>query len=276
MCPARRGARCSAPAPWHSRGALVLFNSGGRGSDTSQPAPALTVVPSGVRVRLFAIDGFDPALYDTLAAAGRLPALSTAFAGAARGSRSTMRSASGAAGRSIRRGCGRPSRPAQPASVHGVRTLETRRVAGVQGILQAGDASTVGRLLGASTDLLRLTRPSVASGTERREKTFWEVAADAGLRTASSTGGRRGRRPRPTASILSDRATLRLERGGALDAEIAPAPSTSGSQPRWPALRAARHGAGSAGAGPPAGRRRCRGNPAAIGGARRDDAAAGR
>ncbi len=35
----------------------------------------------------------------------------------------------------------------------------------------------------ASTDLLRLTRPSIASGNERRVKTLWEVAADAGLRT---------------------------------------------------------------------------------------------
>ena len=71
---------------------------------------------------------------------------------------------------------------AQPASVHGVRTLETRRVAGIRGILQGDEESAVGRLLGASTDLLRLTRPAVASGTDRREKTFWEVAADAGGR----------------------------------------------------------------------------------------------
>ncbi len=39
------------------------------------------------------------------------------------------------------------------------------------------------RSLRGATDLLRLTRPSVASGNERRVKTLWEVADDSGLRT---------------------------------------------------------------------------------------------
>ena len=42
----------------------------------------VVVVPSGLRIRLFAIDGFDPAVFDRLASAGRLPALSEAFGGA--------------------------------------------------------------------------------------------------------------------------------------------------------------------------------------------------
>ena len=60
------------------------------------------------------------------------------------------------------------------------RALETRRVAGVEGSLTGSEGTTAGQALRAVTDLLRLTRPSIASGTERREKTFWEVAADAG------------------------------------------------------------------------------------------------
>jgi len=81
----------------------------------------------------------------------------------------------------------------------------------------------------------------VASGNERRVKTFWEVAADAGLRTAvvnwwatwpaaSSADG---------AIILSDRAVLRLDRGGALDAEIAPALIYERLRQRWPTIREA-------------------------------------
>ena len=125
----------------------------------------------------------------------------------------------------------------QTPEVHGVRALETRRVAGVQGSVQSGEPSRLGRALGAATDLLRLTRPAIASGHDRREKTIWEVAADAGLRAvvvnwwatwpANPRGG----------IIVSDRATLRLERGGALDAEIAPASVYERLRARWPAIR---------------------------------------
>jgi hypothetical protein len=37
------------------------------------------------------------------------------------------------------------------------------------------------RLIGAATDIVRLTRPSVASRDERKAKTIWEVAEEAGL-----------------------------------------------------------------------------------------------
>ena len=71
----------------------------------------------------------------------------------------------------------------QPASVHGVRTLETQAGRRPAGCLAGCEGSSFARLMGASTDLLRLTRPSIASGSDRREKTFWEVATEAGLRT---------------------------------------------------------------------------------------------
>jgi hypothetical protein len=125
--------------------------------------------------------------------------------------------------------------------VHGVHGLETRRVAGLQGSLAADEQSRLGTTIRAATDLLRLTRPSIASGNERRVKTLWEVAADAGLRTAvvnwwatwpavSGTDG---------AVIVSDRAVLRLEHGGTLDAEIAPAAVYDRLRQRWPAIRGA-------------------------------------
>ena len=71
----------------------------------------------------------------------------------------------------------------QPASVHGVTELETRRVAGVQGTVSGSGASVLSGSIRTATDLLRLTRPSIASGHERKVKTMWEVASDAGLRT---------------------------------------------------------------------------------------------
>jgi hypothetical protein len=54
---------------------------------------------------------------------------------------------------------------------------------GTAGSLAADEQSRIGTTIRAATDLLRLTRPSVASGNERRVKALWEVAGDAGLRT---------------------------------------------------------------------------------------------
>ena len=161
-------------------GAVVLFNAGGIGTRAGRSAPPrpLTVVSSGVKVRLIAIDGFEPSVFDALSAAGRLPALTPALETV--GARLSLDEDAADAGQPDPARLWTTIATAQPAGVHGVRSLETRRVAGLGGILHAGDHSTAGRLLGVSTDLLRLTRPSLASGTERREKTFWEVAGGRG------------------------------------------------------------------------------------------------
>lgn len=218
-------------------GALLLFSLTSRSEPVTSNAPPLTVVSSGARVRLIAIDGFDPRIARRLADSGRVPTLASLLASAT----ATIRY----------RDTGDPARAwttvatGQPPEVHSVHGLEIRRVAGVQGSFAAGARGSVGQALGAVTDLLRLTRPSVASGSERRVKTFWEVATSAGLRTvvvnwwatwpATADGG----------IVASDRATLRLERGGALDAEIAPAPLYHSLRAAWPALRtdAAAHAA---------------------------------
>jgi hypothetical protein len=209
---------------------LVTAPAAGRGD---VDAPPLTVVPSGLRVELVAIDGFDPVIFEQLESAGRLPSLSTLARGATARMRSPAESDPARDWTTIATG--------QPAERHGVRELETRRVAGVQGSVASVGPSRIGRALSDATDLLRLTRPSVASLIERREKTMWEVAADAGLRTAvidwwatwpaESNGGTRG-------IVLSDRATLRLERGGPLDAEIAPASLYDRLRAEWPAVQA--------------------------------------
>jgi hypothetical protein len=119
---------------------------------------------------------------------------------------------------------------------HGVERLETRRVAGVQGVLGSG---SIGRLLGGATDVLRLTRPAIASNVERRVKTFWEVAAQAGLRTGVVNWWATWPADPSAGTVISDRAILRLEHGGALDAEIAPADVYEQLKSRWPQLHAA-------------------------------------
>ena len=143
-------------------------------------APArepLTVVPTGLRLRVIAIDGFDVRVFDSLSSSGRLPALTASLGGARVQIESRPEDA------------GDPARvwttvaTGQPPDVHGVQGLETRRLAGVHGSVAIAQPSPLGRAIRGATDLVRLTRPAIASGSERRSKTFWEVAAEAGLRT---------------------------------------------------------------------------------------------
>lgn len=197
-----------------------------------EPAPNLAVVSPGLRVRVIAIDGFDPAVMQALSERGSLPHLTEAFAG-------------GAVRISVD-GAGDPARDwstiatGQPPEVHGVHGLETRRVAGLQGSVTSGRQEGITHSLRGATDMLRLTRPSTASGAELRSKTIWEVAADAGLRPAvvnwwaTWPATSAGRNP-PV--VVSDRATLRLERGGALDGEIAPAALYERLRVEWPIIK---------------------------------------
>jgi hypothetical protein len=126
----------------------------------------------------------------------------------------------------------------EPPDVHGVQRLETRRLAGIQGIVSWGDGA-VWQSLRAATDVARLTRPSIASRDERRSKTIWEIAEDAGLRTAVVNWWATWPAPPGPGIVVTDRAVLRLEHGGTLDAEIAPAALYPALQAQWPRIREA-------------------------------------
>jgi Type I phosphodiesterase / nucleotide pyrophosphatase len=213
--------------------AALLVITAPREAATAGRIP-LAIVSSGVRVRVIAIDGVDPHVIEELAAAGRLPSLSRLVSGA----RARLTLDETVPARDPARIWTTIATGTTP-DVHGVSGLETRRVAGVQGSVAVGESSPLSRSIRGATDLLRLTRPSVASGSERRVKTLWEVAADAGLRTvvvnwwatwpaSSSSDG---------AIVISDRAVLRLDLGGALDAEIAPASIYEPLRQRWPSIR---------------------------------------
>ena len=211
---------------------LVVTAPGAPGGNARIP---LAVVSSGLRVRLVAIDGIDPGVLDDLAASGRLSAL----AGALTGTRVRLSLEDSDTPRDPARSWTTIATGRTP-DAHGVRGLETRRVAGLQGTVAAGERSPLGGAIRTATDLVRLTRPAVASGNERRVKTMWEVASEAGLRTAVVNWWATWPASSNTSSgiVLSDRAVLRFERGGALDAEIAPASVYERLRPRWPAIRA--------------------------------------
>jgi hypothetical protein len=194
----------------------------------AESAPALAVRSSGVRVTVFAIDGFDPSLYEQLELRGRpasrlLDVFNRARAdlAAADSSDPARLWTTIATGR-------------QPEE-HGVVRLQTREVAGLRGRL---GADSIGRVVGGATDLLRLTRPAIASNVERRVKTFWEVAAQAGLRTGVVNWWATWPADPSAGTVISDRGILRLEHGGALDAEIAPPEIYDTLKANWPRLHA--------------------------------------
>jgi hypothetical protein len=216
-------------------GAAVLLVTtasveGARGPDH----PPLTVI-GGAPLRVIAIDGFDPAMFDAFAGdlarrfvGQRVPLQPQDTADPAR------------AWTTIATGV--------PPEVHGVHGIETRRIAGVQGSL-AATGGAAAQAIRTATDLVRLTRPSVASRDERRAKTAWEVAEEAGLRTAVVNWWATWPAP-PNGIVITDRAVLRLEQGGPLDAEIGPAGLYDPLRRAWPAIRErARTAAATAGTG---------------------------
>jgi hypothetical protein len=183
------------------------------GSMTTPAAPPLTVVPTGQRLVVLAIDGVDVDTLDRLRSAGDVPALARLMGSAAVEMPSDTDRDPARVWTTIA--------TAQPPERHGVRALESRAVAGLEGRLRADAGGW--RALTTATDLIRLTRPAIASGDERLIPAFWEVAARAGLRTAVVHWWATWPAPDDLGVVLSDRAILRLEHGGPQDAEIAPA-----------------------------------------------------
>jgi hypothetical protein len=211
--------------------AVLLIATAPAGSSQAQTL-ALTVVPSGVRVRVIAIDGLDPTVFGELRTSNQVPFLSAILGSAS----ASLNLPAAEADRRDPARAWTTVATGQPVERHGVYGLETRRVAGVQGRVPL--ERTAARVVSAATDLLRLTTPSVASGTERQEKTFWEVASEAGLRTVVVNWWATWPAPTGSGIVISDRATLRLERGGTPDAEIAPADTYDRLHQRWPAIKA--------------------------------------
>jgi hypothetical protein len=195
-------------------GAMVLMRTlAPVAAPESAPPPALTVVPTGVRAVVIAIDGVDVPTLTRLRASGGLPTFDRLVSGASVGLAVSTDRDPAQVWTTLATG--------QPPARHGIRALEGRQLAGVEG--RVGADSPGMSMLTTATDLLRLTRPTIASGEERRVPSFWEVAASAGLRTAVVHWWATWPAAETLGTVLSDRAILRLEQGGDLAAEIAPA-----------------------------------------------------
>lgn len=208
-------------------GSGALLATGAGRHDDRTAAPAITVTPAGYALRVIAIDGVDLAM----ARSRELPSLRRLFAGAYV---------------PVLADAGTPD-PARDwttiatgraPDVHGITSLEARRAVGIEGRLPAASGGVMRSLLDAA-DLLQLTTPAIASGDERRVPAFWEVASAAGLRTAVVNWWATWPAPDGNDIVITDRALLRLDAGGALDAEIAPAALYEPLRARWRATRTA-------------------------------------
>ena len=194
-------------------GALALLAATAPAASPAAAAPPLAVVPTGARVVVLAIDGVDVATLTRLSAEGVTPTLAALTSQARVPLRNDADRDPARVWTTIATG--------QLPERHGIRALEARQLAGVEGRLSGTSPGLA--MLTAATDVLRLTSPSIASGDERRLPAFWEVAAAAGLRTAVVHWWATWPAPEAGGVVLSDRAILRLEQGGTLAAEVAPA-----------------------------------------------------
>jgi hypothetical protein len=217
----------TAAAGFLAAAAMLFLTTRG---ETPPPAgpPPLARVPSGVHLTVVAVDGLDLSFLRQMAAAGRVPRLARLLEGAW-----LILPASDAPD---------PARTwtslatGQPADVHGVSGIEGRSLSGMVGAMPTSEGGLAGAIETA-TDLVRLTRPVLTTGLQRRSKTFWEIASDCGLRTAVVNWWATWPAPPGPGVVLSDRAMLRLERGGALDAEIAPPSVYQSLRPAWPSIK---------------------------------------
>lgn len=213
-------------AGFAAAGALLWVTTRGEGVPPPVPLSPLGV-PTGVKVTVLAIDGVDLGLVDRLESRGSVPLLAAMLDGPRLRLEPSDAPDPARTWTSLATG--------MPPQVHGVGAIEARQVSGLEGRAAVRD-SGLARAIAAATDLLRLTRPVLTTGMERRVRTFWEVAAEAGRSTLVVNWWATWPADGP-ATVLSDRAVLRLERGGALDAEVAPPRLYPVLREAWPRLR---------------------------------------
>ena len=220
---------------WIALGLTGLAGAGLLYAATTRPpkpvaAPPLVVVPTNLRLTVVAIDGFDAGFARAIVARGASPNLESLLSDPVFEIAPTNDADPVRVWTTIATG--------QSPARHGVEGLETRRVAGIEGRLSVG-RSGLATALATVTDLVRLTRPTVTTGLERTERAFWEVASVAGLRTVTVNWWATWPAAAQDGTVLSDRAILRLQRGGALDREIAPVTLYDQLRSRWADLQRA-------------------------------------
>lgn len=181
----------------------------------AEQPPDFAVVPTGLRVRVIAIDGLEQRMTAQMAARGEMPHLAGLLA---KGARATLK----------------PEPEQVPAIVwttiatgrgpeaHGIRAAGPRRLPGMAAPVPLA-ASGWSAGLARVAELARLTRTEAPTAVLRSAKTFWNVASDKGLRVGIVNWWASWPADPVNGFVVSDRTFLKLEKGGAPDREVAPA-----------------------------------------------------
>ena len=196
--------------------ALVLAAAPWLSQPASVKAPDFAVVPTGLRVRLLAIDGLEHQMVEQLVARGELEAIAALLA---RGGHARLRA--------------EPERvpvivwttvaTGRGPGAHGILSADTRRLTGLRTPVSLdAEAGPFASSLGRATDLLRITRAQPATAALRSVKAFWNVASEKGLRVGVVNWWASWPADPVNGWLVSDRAAFKLEKGGAGDREVYP------------------------------------------------------
>ena len=190
-------------------GAAVL------GSSPPPPPVDFAVVPTGLAVRMVGIDGLDRRLAEEMTARGEMPHLQALLAASAHAPlRAEPEQVPAIVWTTIATGRG-------PA-VHGIHSAGARHLPGMRTPVPLADRTRFSRAVGAAADLLRLTRTQPASSVLRGAKAFWNVASEKGLRVLVVNWWATWPADRVNGQVVTDRALLKLEKGGPPDRETHP------------------------------------------------------
>ncbi len=176
--------------------------------------PDFAVVPTGLRVRLVGIDGFERRMAEQMIARGEAPHLAALLE---RGARATLRAepeqVPAIVWTTIATGRG--------PEAHGIRSAGMRRLPGMTAAvpLEAGRLTTA---FARATELVRLTRQAPPSAPLRGAKTFWNVASEKGLRVGVVNWWATWPADPVNGFLVSDRAFLKLEKSGANEGDVHP------------------------------------------------------
>jgi hypothetical protein len=185
------------------------------GEREARAAPDFAVRPTGLRVRVLGIDGLERGMMQQRLDAGEMPHLAALLARAAVGRlRAEPERVPAIVWTTIATGRG--------PEAHGIQSTGTRRLFGMRTPLGPAESGLAERL-GAVTDLLRITRSAPPSSALRGAKAFWNVASEKGLRVGVVNWWATWPCDDVNGYVVTDRAFLRLEKGGAPEREACPA-----------------------------------------------------
>ena len=176
---------------------------------------AFAVVPTGLRVRLVAVDGLDGAMAEHMMGRGELPRLAHLLAQGAHGPlRAEPQPVPALVWTTVATGRG--------PEAHGIQSTGARRLLGMRVPVALDDQGRFARAVTRAADLLRLTRAQAPTSVLRGVKTLWNVASEKGLRVGVVNWWATWPVEPVHGYVVSDRAFLRLKKGGTADREVHP------------------------------------------------------